>query len=374
MKNLSLPANIEPQQLSILLELANTPTTPVGLAHPVYNWLIQSRLYGSSIRQLINQHLNIDPAHAVWCFNRMGQSCTTLADGTEIYIAGEHEDYYDPDFRIYNDVVIIYPDQTIKLLQYPHQDFPPTDFHTASLDAEQQHIILVGSMGHPERRDLQTTQVAIFNLLTTQIKLIKTTGHAPSWLNQHEVIWIDNDVLEVSAGHVLLTVPEVDYPLFIRNLYRWQLNTINWQWHKPEQSEYQHWYLCRQDQGNLCLFDMSCLIRDHQHHKEAISQAEQHLISKLGFLPSIEVYQALYQPDYPHQSGHVDPDKKVEYNEYYIQVAGVQILYIEEFNHIQMIAEHAIDPALMQQLVVDLKVKLEALHATPILVVDLQLK
>lgn len=43
---------------------------------------------------------------AFWCFNRMGMSSTKLDDGRIIYIAGEHEDYYDPDFFIYNDVFV----------------------------------------------------------------------------------------------------------------------------------------------------------------------------------------------------------------------------------------------------------------------------
>jgi hypothetical protein len=35
---------------------------------------------------------------AVWCNQRFGRSLTELPDGRIIEIAGEHEDYYDPDF------------------------------------------------------------------------------------------------------------------------------------------------------------------------------------------------------------------------------------------------------------------------------------
>lgn len=45
-----------------------------------------------------------DPA--VWCYVRFGMSITALPDGRFIEIAGEHEDAYDPDFCIYNDVFV----------------------------------------------------------------------------------------------------------------------------------------------------------------------------------------------------------------------------------------------------------------------------
>jgi hypothetical protein len=42
------------------------------------------------------------PFTPVWCFDRFGGTVTVLPDGRQVYIGGEHEDYYDPDFCIYN--------------------------------------------------------------------------------------------------------------------------------------------------------------------------------------------------------------------------------------------------------------------------------
>jgi len=56
-----------------------------------------------------------------------------LPDGREVLIAGEHEDYYDPDFFIYNDVVVRAPDGKFAIYGYSKEAFPPTDFHTATL-------------------------------------------------------------------------------------------------------------------------------------------------------------------------------------------------------------------------------------------------
>ncbi|MCA9108751.1 MAG: ankyrin repeat domain-containing protein [Planctomycetaceae bacterium] len=41
-----------------------------------------------------------------WCFDRFGMSFTELPDDRFVQIGGEHEDYYDPDFCIYKDVVV----------------------------------------------------------------------------------------------------------------------------------------------------------------------------------------------------------------------------------------------------------------------------
>ena len=41
-------------------------------------------------------------ASPVWCFTRYGATRTKLPDGRVVCIGGEHEDYYDPDFCIYN--------------------------------------------------------------------------------------------------------------------------------------------------------------------------------------------------------------------------------------------------------------------------------
>jgi hypothetical protein len=42
------------------------------------------------------------PFKPVWCFYRLGGTVTVLPDRRQVHIGGEHEDYYDPDFCIYN--------------------------------------------------------------------------------------------------------------------------------------------------------------------------------------------------------------------------------------------------------------------------------
>jgi len=92
-----------------------------------------------------------------WCFERFGMTRTRLPDGRVVCVAGEHEDYYDPDFCIYNDVVVIAPDGGVSIFGYPEDVFPPTDFHTATLVGSR--IVLIGSLGYYDRRTFGHTPV-----------------------------------------------------------------------------------------------------------------------------------------------------------------------------------------------------------------------
>lgn len=49
------------------------------------------------------------PDGPVWSFDRFGVSSTKLDDGCIIHVGGEHEDFYDSDFCIYNDVIVEHP-------------------------------------------------------------------------------------------------------------------------------------------------------------------------------------------------------------------------------------------------------------------------
>jgi hypothetical protein len=67
-----------------------------------------------------------------WSAERFGQTMTFLPDGRIVQVAGEHEDAYDPDFCIYNDVFVHELDGSITIYGYPNSLFPPTDFHSAT--------------------------------------------------------------------------------------------------------------------------------------------------------------------------------------------------------------------------------------------------
>ena len=135
----------------------------------------------------------------VWCFRRFGQSINILPDGRIVQVAGEHEDWYDPDFCIYNDVVVRETDGTMTIYGYPREIFPPRDFHTATLVGE--FIYIIGSLGYPDERQYGTTPVYKLNCNSFIIEQVTTSGSCPGWISRHKAVTKDNDII-VSGGMI----------------------------------------------------------------------------------------------------------------------------------------------------------------------------
>lgn len=132
-----------------------------------------------------------------WCFQRFGTTRTPLPDGRVLYIAGEHEDWYDPDFCIYNDLIVIDPargesfvsptEGRVELYTFPRELFPPTDFHTATLVGD--WIYLIGNLGYSEDRHVGVTPVYRLHARTYQIERVITTGTVPGWIHNHHAVY-----------------------------------------------------------------------------------------------------------------------------------------------------------------------------------------
>lgn len=135
----------------------------------------------------------------VWSFNRFGRTSTQLADGRWVLIAGEHEDHYDPDFHIYNDVTILDGKGGVTHFIYPNDVFPPTDFHSATLLDDS--ILLIGNLGHQQDRMEGVTQVLRLMLDGFSIHKVETTGQNPGWVNRHKA-HLDGDAIIVSGGKI----------------------------------------------------------------------------------------------------------------------------------------------------------------------------
>jgi hypothetical protein len=138
-----------------------------------------------------------------WCFSRFGQSETTLPDGRRVLIAGEHEDWYDPDFYIYNDVVVIRPDDEIEIYGYPRDVFRPTDFHTATLVGDA--IYIIGCLGYWGTQTPGETPVCRLDCRTFSIEAIATSGDLPGWIYEHNATYVPKrNAIRVRGGKVLL--------------------------------------------------------------------------------------------------------------------------------------------------------------------------
>jgi len=139
------------------------------------------------------------PRPATWSFDRFGRTTTRLPDGRWVQIAGEHEDHYDPDFNIYNDVVVHDGVGGVQIFAYPEEVFPPTDFHTATL--LEGRIILIGSLGYQQNRRVGETQVLQLDLSDYAISPIATSGNPPGWISRHRAK-LDGDRIVVSDGKI----------------------------------------------------------------------------------------------------------------------------------------------------------------------------
>jgi ankyrin repeat protein len=147
---------------------------------------------------------SFDRARPVWCANRMGQSLTLLPDGRVVQVAGEHEDGYDPDFCIYNDVLVHHPDGGLQIFGYPKALFPPTDFHTATLVGDR--IVVIGSLGYQGDRGYGTTPVFALSIHDWSIERISIGGDAPGWIHGHRAKLGGNGEIVVTGGEVLSQV------------------------------------------------------------------------------------------------------------------------------------------------------------------------
>lgn len=140
-----------------------------------------------------------DTKGPIWNFDRMGSTRTAHPDGRVIHVAGEHEDFYDPDFCIYNDVVVLDLDGSIQIFGYPREVFPPTDFHTASLCGER--LILIGCLGYPEERRPGVTPVFALHLDDYRVEPLPSHGEAPGWIWGHEAE-LSHGVITIRGGEV----------------------------------------------------------------------------------------------------------------------------------------------------------------------------
>ena len=211
---------------------------PERMNNPVWEWLIKSRLSAYAANQKFNDSSALD-AGPGWCFDRFGQSSTTLPDGRTILIAGEHEDYYDRDFNIFNDLVIRHPDGEIDIYGYPVEAFPPTDFHSATLTGN--NIIIIGNLGYPEQRKPGKTQVLILNLATLSISSVQTCGSSPGWIHGHKAtLGGSEDSILVRGGKI---DPGGENASLVENIDDWRLRVAGWRWERLTERLWQRWEL-----------------------------------------------------------------------------------------------------------------------------------
>ncbi len=163
----------------------------------------------------------------IWCFDRFGKSITPLDDGRFIEIAGEHEDHYDPDFCIYNDVFVHEDEGECKIYTYPREVFPPTDFHTATLVGK--HIYIIGNLGYDEDRKPGYTPVYRLDIESMKIERVGTGGEMPGWISRHKAKFDGKSVISITGGDLIENNDDGE-ELYIANKKDYSLNLDSLEW------------------------------------------------------------------------------------------------------------------------------------------------
>jgi ankyrin repeat protein len=160
----------------------------------------------------------------VWCFDRFGPSFTLMPDGRTILIGGEHEDYYDPDFCIYNDVTVFHTNGSIQVFGYPRDVFEPTDFHTANLVGD--HIWILGGVGYSGQRQ---EEIPVYRLDTRNygIERVTTTGDVPTRTFYHRAHVIAGGLV-IEGGTQMSYDGEKETNTSNEHRYRLDLESMVW--------------------------------------------------------------------------------------------------------------------------------------------------
>jgi hypothetical protein len=171
-------------------------TNPELMSVDFWRSMVGSRWSASEARIEFNES---DFDSPIWSFDRFGQSLTELPDGRIIEIGGEHEDSYDPDFCIYNDVVVHDGQGNFQIFGYPQAVFPPTDFHTATLVGD--YIYVIGRLGYYQSRTYHQTPVYRLDCRSYQIEPVVTTN-SPGWIYKHRAEYLESGVIVISGGSI----------------------------------------------------------------------------------------------------------------------------------------------------------------------------
>lgn len=193
---------------------------------PFWHSMIRTGASPYVAKKMFGAKLIPEPPRPVWCFDRFGMSRTILPGGMDVFIGGEHEDGCDPDFCIYNDVIVRGEEGETRIFGYPRYDFPPTDFHTATYVERLSGIIVIGGLGYKEDRIPGITNVFTLFLDSYYMKSVETSGENPSWIWEHyAVLSLGGEAIVVYGGKVLNaeggTVDNTD-------VYRLTLASMKW--------------------------------------------------------------------------------------------------------------------------------------------------
>lgn len=334
-------------------------TNPTKQNNPVWAWLFEEKCNAYIANEIFKGESPFT-REAGWCNDRFGQTTTYLPDGRIIYIAGEHEDSYDPDFYIYNDVIVKHPNGELDFYGYPTEVFPPTDFHTATLIDK--HIWIIGNLGYwNERKNRQAIPIYKLAIDTLKIEAVCATGESPLAICKHSAAYLpDLGVIQIMGGEIWQGNEHEN------NNTVWHLNLSTLTWTKKHQQQRTKFQCRRQDNGYMALDMLRILaaaIAENNTHD--IERTKSYLIEKLGHNFNLAVLEQLYDFPFTH-----DPIQHYEsgWDYYWTMIDGVKVTCEEDIFSFIVHIEDSIDRKRLDALKKHLVRVMGQLHGKPFVI------
>lgn len=326
-------------------------SNPTQMNNHVWEWLIETKIDAYRAAKTLEAASSMQVKKPTWCFDRYGQSSTKMPDGRQIFIGGEYEDYYDPDFCIYNDVVVIDVAGSITIYGYPRADFPPTDFHSATL--VDSTIIIIGNLGYAEERTEYLQQVFILDTHTFVMRRQETTGDFPRWIHGHEAHFVSAESsIYIKGGQIYRGTAHT----LIENIDDWRLDLTDWRWEHLPQKNWSRWEIKRTDGKSNHLWEVrQALWHLEGNWIEDFQKSIKTLHTALGHELEVKVIRDIYNPDVPHE---VVPEVEDEYQTYRILVDAVTVRYVEDMDSVQVTVEGRLPESTIAQLLENARYKL----------------
>ena len=322
----------------VIADFGTWQTTKRGNVNPenqtngVWSWLIQTEAWPHAAHKAAGTGKKNEPG---WCFCRFGKSETRLPDGTVVYVGGEHEDFYDPDFYIYNDVIVMRPDGAVEIYGYPVDVFPPTDFHSATLVGDE--VLLLGGLGYGHDRQPAVTRSFRLCLSDFSIHRVETLGDGPSWLNGHTAE-LDQSRRKVvcSGGRVI----HGKTGRLVENLATWEFDLSNNGWSQLPGPTVHRWLLVREDDGYNELWGIGEVARASRRKRQhETTETYRQRFAGRGHVVDAALFDARFSPPFPHESAERAGFAEDDWRTKRILVDGVLVRIVEGMSEITVTVE-----------------------------------
>jgi hypothetical protein len=325
------------------------------MTNPVWQWFIEQRLTGWSANVTFGGPSSKE-AGPCWSFDRYGRTETKLPDGRLIRIGGEYEDWYDPDFYIYNDVIVSDDTGRVEIFGYSEETFPPTDFHTATLIDDR--IFVIGNLSYPNQRR-QKAQVLALDTTSYNFERLETTGESPPWLYKHSAELVENgDAILVRGGFI----DDPRWPSIVENIDDWRFDIRTRRWERLTRRAWPRFVFIRADGAGNHLYWMRDLLRANARGRAPTDRHAKHL-DDLGAPPRLDLLETLYAPDVPHSKIPIGED---EHRVHRLSIEGITVRYVESNHKITLTIEGTLPGEIVERLRSDLLAKLAAIENTNI--------